>query len=68
MPGTVLVPWRQVVLLFYGIFMLLCGFAAGTIGLIAMIRQRERSWLVWITILSGLFVLVFILGEFIVPH
>lgn len=68
MPSIVLVPWRQVVLPFYGIIMMLCGFAAGIIGLIAVIRQHERSWLVWLTILPGLFVLVFVLGEFLVPH
>jgi hypothetical protein len=31
---------------FYGIFMLLCGLSAGIIGLIAVLRQHERSWLV----------------------
>jgi hypothetical protein len=68
MPAAVLVPWRQIVLPFYGIFMMLCGFTAGVTGLIAVIRWRERSWLVWLTLLPGLFVLFFVLGEFLVPH
>jgi hypothetical protein len=68
MPSTVLIPWREVILPFYGIAMLSCGLAAGIVGLIAVIRQRERSWLVWLTMLPGLFVLFFILGEFLVPH
>ncbi len=68
MPSTVEAPWRQVVLPFYGIAMMLCGLAAGIVGLIAVIRRRERSWLVWLTLLPGLFVLVFVLGEFLVPH
>ena len=68
MPSTVEVPWRQTVLPFYGIFMLLCGFAAGIVGLLAVTRQRERSWLVWLAMLPGLLVLVFVLGEFLVPH
>jgi hypothetical protein len=68
MPSIVEVPWRQVILPFYGIFMMLCGFAAGIVGLIAVIRRHERSWLVWLTILPGLFVLAFVLGEFLVPH
>ncbi len=68
MPSIVEVPWRQVILPFYGIFMMLCGLAAGIVGLIAVIRKHERSWLVWLTILPGLFVLVFVLGEFLVPH
>ena len=68
MPSTVDAPWRQVVLPFYGIFMLLCGLAAGIVGLIAVIRRGERSWLVWLTILPGLFVLFLLLGEVLVPH
>ena len=60
--------WRQVVLPFYGIFMLLCGLAAGIVGLIAVIRRGERSWAVWLTILPGLFVLFLLLGEILVPH
>ena len=60
--------WRVTVLPFYGIFMLLCGLAAGIVGLIAVIRRHERSWLVWLAILPGLFALVFMLGEFLVPH
>src|SRR4030067_3510813 len=43
MPTSSDAPWRQVVLPFYGIFMLLCGLAAGVVGLIAVIRQQERS-------------------------
>jgi len=68
MPTSSDAPWRQVILPFYGIFMLLCGLAAGVVGLIAVIRQHERSWLVWLTLLPGLFVLFFVLGEFLVPH
>jgi hypothetical protein len=68
MPTAVLIPWHQVVLPFYGIFMMLCGFAAGIVGLIAVIWRHERSWLVWLAILPGLFVLFFVLGEFLVPH
>jgi hypothetical protein len=68
MPSTVDAPWRQVILPFYGIAMLSCGLAAGIVGLIAVIRQHERSWLVWLAILPGLFALFFVLGEFLVPH
>jgi len=35
---------------------------------IAVIRRHERSWLVWLTMLPGLFVLFLVLGEFLVPH
>ena len=52
----------------YGIFMMLCGLAPGVIGLIAVFRRHERSWMVWLTILPGAFVVFFLLGEFLVPH
>ena len=68
MPATLVTPWRQAVGPFYGISMILCAFSAGIVGLIAVIRRHERSWLVWLAILPGLFALVFILGEFLVPH
>jgi len=55
-------------LIFYGIFMMLCGFTAGVVGLIALIKNRERSWLVWLAVLPGSFVVFFMLGEFLVPH
>ncbi len=68
MPSIVVVPWRQTVLPFYGIAMLLCGLAAGIVGLIAVVWRRERSWLVWLTMLPGLMVVALVLGEFLVPH
>ena len=46
----------------------LCGLAGGIIGLIAIFRQQERSWLVFLSILPLLNVLIFILGEFLFPH
>ena len=68
MPTTILIPWRQMILPFYGILMMLCGLGAGILGLIAVTRQHERAWLVWLAMLPGLFVLFFVLGEFLVPH
>jgi len=46
----------------------LCGLAGGIIALIAIIRQQERSWLVFLSILPMLGVFVFFLGEFLFPH
>jgi hypothetical protein len=57
--------WRQTVLPFYGPFMLLCGLAGGVVGLIATTRKHERSSLVWLAILTGLFVLLLVLNELI---
>lgn len=62
------ISWRQTLLPFYGIFMLLCGLAAGIVALIALIRKHERSWLVWLSLLPGASVLFLLLGEFLIPH
>lgn len=68
MPTSGDAPWRHIILPFYGILMLLCGLAAGIVGLISVLRQHERSWLVWLTLLPGLLVLSLLLGEFLFPH
>jgi hypothetical protein len=60
--------WRQMILPFYGILMLLCGLASGIAGVVAVIRQHERSWLVWLTLLPGLWVIFMLAGEFLFPH
>ena len=59
--------WRQTVLPFYGIAMLLCGLVSGAIGLVAITYQHDRSWLVWLTILPMVWVVFMLIGEFIVP-
>ena len=61
-------PWRQGVLPVYGIIMLACGLAAGMTGLAAIIRRGERSWIVWLTLLPGVFVVFLLVGEFLFPH
>ena len=55
--------WHQTILPFYAIIMLLCGLAGGVFGLIAVIRQKERALLVWLSILVGLFTLLIVLNE-----
>ena len=60
--------WRVFFLPLYAIVMLLCGLAAGVAALVAIILKRERSVLAWLPVLTGLFVVVFLLGEFLVPH
>ena len=52
----------------YGISMLLCGLAAGVLGLVALVKEHERSWIVWIALLPGVFVLFLLIGEFLFPH
>lgn len=55
--------WRGSILPFYAIIMLLCGLAGGAMGLVTVIRQHERSSLVWLAIFTGLFVLLLVLNE-----
>lgn len=57
--------WHQTILPFYGPVMLLCGLAGGVAGLIATTRRHERSFLVWLAIIVGLFVLILVLNELI---
>jgi len=46
----------------------ICGLAGAIVGLIALIRHRERSWAIWLTLLPGLNVIVFLLAEIFIPH
>ena len=45
-----------------------CGVAAFVTGLIGVIKSKERSILVFLAILISLYILVFCLGEVLVPH
>jgi len=42
--------------------------AAFITGLISMIKSKERSILVFVAVVAGLFCLIFFLGEFLFPH
>jgi hypothetical protein len=44
------------------------GMLAFFTGLIGVIRKRERSILVFLAMLVGLFVLLFSIGELVFPH
>jgi len=60
-------PWQPIVGPFYGIAMLTCGLAAGVTAALAVVRQGERSWLVFLPLLPALFVLFLVVGEFVGP-
>lgn len=59
---------NQTLLPAFGILMVLCGLATGVAALIALIRKRERSWLVWLALLPGAMMVFLLMGEFLVPH
>jgi len=44
------------------------GIATLVTGLISTIKSKERSILVFLAVVVGLFVLIFLLGEFLYPH
>jgi len=44
------------------------GISAFFIGIVGIIKSRERSVLVFISVIIGLFILLFVLGEFLFPH
>lgn len=44
------------------------GILAFITGIISIIKDRERSVIVFLSTALGLFVLIFILGEILVPH
>ena len=45
-----------------------CGLVGGVLAIIAVSRKQERSWLVFLSILPLVWVLLFFLGEFLIPH
>lgn len=47
---------------------MISGISAFIIGLIAIIKQKERALLVYIATSAGAFLAVFLLGELIFPH
>jgi hypothetical protein len=53
---------------FSGFLTITLGVIAGIITLVALIWKRERSWLVWIMLIPGLFAILFSLGEILYPH
>jgi hypothetical protein len=46
----------------------LSGLAGSILALIAILRQKERSWAVCLALMPGLFTIFFFIGEFLFPH
>ena len=53
---------------FSGFLTMTLGVVAGILALVSIIWKRERSWLVWLLLLPGLFAILFALGEILYPH
>ena len=44
------------------------GIAAFLVGLLALVRKKERALLVYVSTVVGMLLMVFLAGEFISPH
>jgi len=53
---------------FSGLLTMVLGVVAGILTLVAIIWRRERSWLLWLMLLPGLFAIIFASGEVLFPH
>ena len=66
-PGAI-AQYQAAVMPFYSVAMLACGLAAGIVGLLAIVRRQERSWLVWASALVGLDIMFLLFGELLGQH
>lgn len=66
--GLQTAPWVLALLPYFGLLVALSGLAAGLAALAAILRARERSWLVWLTVLPLAVLLFMLLGELLLPH
>jgi hypothetical protein len=53
---------------YWGITLFAVGFAAGVVGLVAILKDKERSIVTLLTLIPTLFVVMFLIGEFAFPH
>ena len=53
---------------FSGLLTIAIGVAAGILVLAAIYWKQERSWLLWLMLVPGLFAILFAAGEILSPH
>lgn len=51
-----------------GVALVATGIGALTTALLALTRDRERSWVVWVGLAYGVLGVLFLLGELLLPH
>ena len=64
--GQIATQMPVIVWMLVGFAMLGVGLTASIASLIAVIRHHERSWLLWLALLPGLFVVFLVVGEFLI--
>lgn len=60
--------WRIWFLPAWGITLMASGVAAAITAVLAIVKGKERSWVVWAALAPGIFAILFLLGEFLIPH
>lgn len=60
--------WRIWFLPAWGITLMTAGVAAAVTAVLAIVRAKERSWVVWAALAPGGFAILFVLGELLMPH
>lgn len=53
---------------YWGVTLMGTGFVSGIVALFAIFREHERSIVTLLTVVPTLFVVMFLLGEFLLPH
>jgi hypothetical protein len=60
--------WMRGLAIIYGWVMLLCGLLGGILSIVALAKDHERSWMIFVPLLPAAFVLFLVIGEFLFPH
>jgi hypothetical protein len=60
-PASASIPGRHAIRPILSVVLLSCGLAAGCLGILAVKRDGERGWLVWLSIIPPLMVVAFLL-------
>lgn len=61
-------PFVRPFLIAIGLVAMASGLAAFVLGAISLFKYKERSRIIYIVTIIGLFAVLFLLGEFLVPH
>jgi hypothetical protein len=52
----------------YGWVLMLSGLASGVLSVVALLKDKERSWMALLPLLFGLYVVFMLVGELLFPH
>lgn len=66
--GYELAGWRQIVVTAYIWLLVGMSVISGLAGINAILRHADRSWVAWLAVMPGLFVLAFLLGSLFPPQ